>query len=152
MSFIGTYKVDMIHTPSPTDEDGLEYVWADREAYMAMGDTSDPHEMQEREQLFACLLKVDEDGNCYNLIQIPEGVSQEEIDAAIADGAKVIDNNYLIMDEGTPWEMRGEDFYTRSGMDGELLGEKVDPWIKSNCEDGSIVLGNFVEIKYVKVE
>lgn len=151
MDYTGIYKVDMIHTPVPTD-DGFDVVWADKDQYMAMGDTSDPHEMREREQMFSCLLKVDEDGHCYTMVAIPDDVPQEEIDKAIADGAKVIDGTYLIMDEGTPWEMRGEDFYTCSGMDGEFLGEKTDPWVKSNREDGSIVLGDFVEIKYVKVK
>lgn len=152
MNYTGLYRIDMIHTPVPTDDDGFEYVWADKEQYIAMGDASDPHEMAERAQMFNSFLKVDEDGNCYNMFLIPDDVSKEELDNAIADGAKVIDGKYLIMDEGTPWEMRGDDFYTRSGMDGELLGEKTDPWVKSGREDGSIVMGDFVEIKYVKAE
>ena len=104
-----------------------------------------------RAPTFDSLLQVNEDGMCYNMMAIPEGVPQEEIDQAVAGGAKLVDDKYIIMDEGTPWEMRGDEFFTKSGVGGELLGQQVDPWIKSNEDDGSIVMGDFVKIKYVRI-
>lgn len=150
MSFIGTYKIAQINAPEVT-EDGFKFVWATPEEYVAMGDQNDPQEIAEREQMGNALLKVDEDGNCYTMIEIPKDIAQEELDDALAHGARIVDEKYIIVDEGTPWEMRGDDFYTRSGVDGELFNEKTDPWVKSNVDENTIILGNLIEIKYTRM-
>ena len=150
MSFVGTYKIVQLHTPEVT-EDGFNFVWATPEEYVAMADPNDPNEAAERAQMGSALLKVDEDGNCYTMIEIPEGIDQAEIDDALAHGARLVDDKYIIVDEGTPWEMRGDDFYTKSGVDGELFDEKTDPWVKSNVDENTIILGNLIEIKYARI-
>lgn len=147
MDYTGLYKIDMIHTFVP-DGDSFAVKWVTPDEYI--GIATDDDDRRERIQTMSCLLQIRDNNLCYTLMPIPEGVSEDEIKAAIEQGADIVDNKYICTGEPKPWEFRGEDLYIKSGSEGEVLGEKTDPWIKANQEDGSLIYGDIAQIKYVK--
>lgn len=157
MNYTGTYKIISIHTILPAtaedEKEGLKEAWLTPEEYVKTMSSGDPHEDAELNMVAYGRLLVEEGGKLYDLIAIPDGVSKEDIDAAVAQGSKVYDEKYLLADpeDFKEWEMRGDDFYTKTGIQGTILGEETDPWIKSNQDDGTIILGEFVQIKYEKI-
>lgn len=157
MDYTGTYKIISIHTilPSKSEDgaEGLKAAWLTPEEYVAAMASGDPRQDAQLGMVAYGRLLVEEGGKLYDLIAIPDTVSKADIDAAVAQGSKVYDEKYLLADPSDfkEWEMRGDDFYTKTGMQGSILGEETDPWLKSNQDDGTIVLGELVRIKYEKL-
>ncbi len=104
-------------------------------------------EIRERKSMAAMQLKVCEDGKFYPLTPIPEGVSQQEIDEALAGGEIRLEDGMLSTDV-MDWEERDGEFWFNSGMEGETFGEPVDPWVKASNDDGTI---SFMTFKFMKV-
>jgi hypothetical protein len=68
-----------------------------------------------------------EDGTIDFFCPLPEGVSQVEIDAALASGQLKIKDGMMQMDQ-KHWKMEDGKILADTGAEGEVLGEKVGPW------------------------
>ena len=108
MDYVGNWQ---FHSIGTFGDEGMEYL--DAQAYldsaMPYVDESDPEavaeEMDERRKMIRTRVKVCPDGLLYLMMPIPEGVPQEEVDAAIAAGEiKVMDG--MIYDNALNWEER----------------------------------------------
>jgi len=98
-------------------------------------------EIRERKQSTSTQLEVCEDGKLYMLLPLPEGISQEEVDAAVSEGyIKLYDG--MMTDEPKAWEERNGELWLEVG-----LGMSEDGWVKLSQEDGSLL---FVTTKFVK--
>lgn len=77
------------------------------------------------------------DGLFKTVMAIPEGVPQEEIDRAAAAGeVRLFDGRSMIVEEH-PWKEENGKYYYDSGIQGEVLGEQVSPWMEiQETEDG----------------
>ena len=77
------------------------------------------------------------DGLFKTVMAIPEGVPQEEIDRAAAAGeVRLFDGRSMIVEEH-PWKEENGKYYYDSGIQGEVLGEPVSPWMEiQETEDG----------------
>lgn len=77
------------------------------------------------------------DGLFKTVMAIPEGVPQEEIDRAAAAGeVRLFDSQSMIVEEH-PWKEENGKYYYDSGIQGEVLGEQVSPWMEiQETEDG----------------
>lgn len=143
MSFIGKWKFHSIGVVSETDEmvymDEKEYL----ESPMPYIDETDPEavadEIKERKQMIGGKLSISEDGKLYMLMPLPEGVSQEEIDAAVAAGHIMLYEG-MMTQEPYDWEERNGELWVN--MDG---GE--DGFLRLDDENGFI---NIMTIRYVK--
>ncbi len=147
MSYIGKWTFHSIGMFNDNDE--LVYMNAEEylKSPMLYIDESDPEavadEMKERKQMVNGKLAICDDGKFYMLIPLPEGVSQEEVDAAVSAGhIKLYDG--MITDEPKTWEERNGELWLEVGP-----GMSEDGWVKLSGEDGLI---NFINIRYSKAD
>ncbi|MBE7064381.1 MAG: hypothetical protein E7384_00990 [Ruminococcaceae bacterium] len=147
MNYVGKWVFHSIGTMNDNDE----FVYLNAEEYinspMPYVDETDPEaiadEMKERKQMVGGQIKVCEDGKLYMLMPLPEGVSQAEVDAAVAAGViKLCDG--MITDEPKAWEERDGALWLEVGM-----GMSEDGWVKASDDEGFI---NFVTTRYKKVD
>lgn len=68
-----------------------------------------------------------EDGTITLLTPIPDGASQEEVDAAVKSGEITLKDGMLFMGENH-WKVEDGKNMADTGLEGEVLGEKVGPW------------------------
>ena len=68
-----------------------------------------------------------EDGTITMLTPIPDGVSQEEVDAAVKSGEITLKDGMMFMGENH-WKVEDGKNMADTGLEGEVMGEKVGPW------------------------
>lgn len=145
MSYVGTW---VFHSVGMRDDD-MNLVYVDAESYlkwpMPYVDEEDPDavadEINERKNMIGMRLRINEDGTLYSLMAIPEGVSQEELDEAIAAGEFTLVDGMLC--QGTNrWELRGDELWADLGM-------SEDGWDKLSDEDGLL---NLFICRFAKLE
>ena len=119
INLIGKWKVaEMIDL----DEEKGTMVWAKVEDILAKDDLDkDTRFMANMVYVFG------EDGTITMLTPLPEGVSQAEVDAAVKAGQLELRDGMMFMGE-QHWKVEDGKNMTDTGLEGELLGEKVGPW------------------------
>lgn len=152
MNYIGRWKLNSVFT---IGEDG-EPLYLSTEEYlnspMPYIDETDEEavadEMKERRAFVGTVIKVCEDGKLYMLVPLPEGVTKEQVDEAVASGEiKVMDG--AMYDKPMTWEERDGELWFDTGIEGEVYGEKADTWVKPIDEDGFF---NFMNYRFIKEE
>lgn len=147
MSYVGKW---VFHSVGMMDEND-EMVYMSAEEYlnapMPYVDETDEEavadEMKERKQIVGGQLAVCEDGKLYMLMPLPEGVSQAEVDAAVAAGhIKLYDG--MITDEPKAWEERSGELWLEVGE-----GMSEDGWVKLSDDDGFL---SVMTIRYAKAD
>ena len=89
------------------------------------------------------MLKADvlfnEDGSVSWILPIPEGVTKEQIDEAVAAGEiKLFNDNSFVVSENA-WKEEDGVLKFNSGIKGEIFGEAADPWVEiEEVGDGMI--------------
>ena len=79
-----------------------------------------------------------EDGTITMLTPLPEGVSQEEVDAAVKSGQVELRDGLMFMGE-SHWKVEGGKNMSDTGLEGEVLGEKVGPWEEVKELEGGMI-------------
>lgn len=145
MSYVGKWVFHSAGVMNENDE--LVYMSAEDylNAPMPYVDETDEEavadERNERKQMIGSQLAVCEDGKLYMLMPLPEGVSQAEVDAAVAAGhIKLYDG--MITDEPKAWEEREGALWLEVGE-----GMSEDGWVKLSDDDGFL---RMMTIRYVK--
>lgn len=91
----------------------------------------------EMKMFFSCKFLFDTDGMLKLLSPIPDGVPQEEIERAAAAGQVQLYDSKTMIIEQYPYKEENGAYYYDSGIQGEVLGEKVSSWMKiEETEDG----------------
>lgn len=125
MSYIGKWK---FHSIGTVDDETYERVWLNGEEYMnspmpyidETDEKSVADEMKERKKTVGMLLEVCVDGNLYVLMPLPEGVSKEEIEAAVEAGViKVRDG--MMTDDPFIWEERDGELWVKMGRTDDFM-------------------------------
>lgn len=93
---------------------------------------------RETAMLLNTVVIFQEGGTIDFLCPLPEGVSQAEIDAAIAAGKLKLKDGMMIMDQ-KHWKEEDGKIVTDTGAEGEVFGEKVGPWEELKVVDGDVV-------------
>ncbi|MBE6708895.1 MAG: hypothetical protein E7578_06610 [Ruminococcaceae bacterium] len=151
MSYIGKW---VFHSIGTFGEEGIVYLGAEEYLNYPMEyvDESDPEavadEMNERRKMISTEIRVCEGGELYMLMPLPEGVSKEEVDAAVAAGEITLYDG-MMADRPLKWEDRGGELWYDTGIEGEVFGEKADSWTRAIDEDGFL---NFINIRFKKSE
>ena len=149
MTFTGKWR---FHSIGVADENGLTYMNAEEYCASPMPyvDETDEEavadESKERKQLTGSCIEVCEDGTLFVLMPLPEGVSQDEVDAAVAAGAITLRSG-MMYDRPMAWEERDGKLWFNSGVEGELFGEAADPWVCATEDDGFFA---YMTTRYVK--
>ena len=83
------------------------------------------------------------DGILRVLAQIPPEVPKEAIQQAVAAGEVTLFDDQTMIVEEYPWKEENGKYYYDSGIQGEVLGEKVSPWMEiEETEDGIEWMGH----------
>lgn len=96
--------------------------------------------------LFKTIVVFLEDGAIDFLCPLPEGVSQAEIDAALAAGKLKLKDGLMVMDQ-KHWKEENGKIMADTGAEGEVFGEKVGPW-----EELKVVGGDMVEMMMYRLK
>lgn len=142
MSYVGKWA---FHSIGAMNENG-ETFFMNAEAYlhspMPYINESDPEavadELNERKQLIGGKIAVCEDGKLYLLLPVPEGVSQEEVDAAVKEGEIQLFDG-MLTDGPRAWEVRDGALWLEVGED-----MSDDGWEKISDDNGHLVLMTIV--------
>lgn len=147
MSYVGKWAFHSIGTINENDE--MVYMGAEDylNSPMPYIDESDEEavadELKERRQMIGGKIAVCEGGKLYMLMPLPEGVSKEEVDQAVAAGIiKLFDG--MMTDEPKSWEERNGELWLEIGE-----GMSEDGWVKLSDDAGYL---NFMTTRYVKAE
>ena len=152
MNYIGRWKFDSIGTLD--EESGFIYLGTEEylNAPMPYVDENDEEavadELKERKMMTAMEIEVAADGKLYFLSPLPEGVSDEEVKAAVEAGAITLYDG-MMTDAPKAWEERDGELWYDTGIEGEVMDEKVDSWAKALDNDGYF---NFMNIRFVKAD
>ena len=79
-----------------------------------------------------------EDGTITLLTPIPEGASQEEVDAAVKSGAITLKDGMMLMGENH-WKVEDGKNMADTGLEGEVLDEHVGPWEELKEVEGGMI-------------
>ena len=150
MDFIGKWKFQSIGTYT----DNGEFVYLTAEGYldspMLYIDETDKdavaEEMKERKKIIGMQIKICDDGKLYVLMPLPEGVSQNEVDEAVAAGYFTLVDG-MIADSPMQWELRDGELWYDTGIKGEVFDEKAETWVKALDESGYFTFLNYRFIK-----
>lgn len=147
MSVVGEYKFDSIMT---FGEDGPKYLTAEdlmNKTYPAEASADFiEHEKAENRALAMMVLKIGEDGTLKSLVPIPEGVTQEMVDEAVAAGEVTIEDG-LICDKVYQWEERDGVPYYNTGIKNLEDENPQDEWAKLIDDDGYV---SFMMMRFVR--
>lgn len=149
--YAGLWK---FHSIGQFDDNG-KVVYLNAEEYlkspMPYIDESDEdevaHELKERKMTVGGKIKICDDGKLYMLAPLPEGVSQAEVDKAVAAGMIQLMDGMMLGDKALTWEERDGELWYDTGIEGEVMGEKKDGWVKALDADGFFT---FMTTRYVK--
>ena len=133
--FIGKWRVAEILT---YDDETSGLVWVKVEDLLAKPDLSDDFALAAKG-----ILEFDND-RIYLLSPLPEGVTKEEIDEAVASGELILKDG-MMCPESFEWKIENDKAYINSHAEGEVLGEKVSPWVEIK------EIGDMIEIMTFRV-
>lgn len=144
MDFVGRW---VFHSVGQMTEDD-EMVYMTAEEYLASPmpyiDETDEEavadERKERKQLIGGQIAVCEDGKLYLLAPIPEGISQAEVDAAVAAGQIALYDG-MLTDDPKAWEERDGELWLEVGE-----GMSESGWVQ--LSDGDFLA--FMTTRYIK--
>ena len=93
--------------------------------------------------LLNAVVVFESDGNLTFMSPLPEGVTQEEIDEAVAAGEIQLRDGKMITQQNH-WKTENGKNLADTGAEGEVLGEKVGPWEEiKEVDDNTIELMMF---------
>lgn len=134
MSYVGKWSFHSVGVVNENDEMVFMNAKEFLESPMPYIDETDSEavedELKERKQLVGGQLAICDDGKFYMLLPLPEGVSQEEVDAAAAAGhIKLYDG--MMTQDPFAWEERNGELWVK--MD---LGD--DGFVRLDDENGFV--------------
>lgn len=143
MSYVGKWVFHSIGTI--TDADEMVYLSAEEylKSPMPYIDETDEEavadELRERKNMIGAQIEICEDGKLYMLMPLPEGVTKEEVDAAVAAGQISLRDGMMVGGVEAWEEREGALWYTTE------LSE--DGWTKGTDGDGFVF---FMTLRFVK--
>ena len=152
MDFTGKWK---FHSIGEMTDSG-EWQYRNAEEYLASPmpyvDENDEEavadEISERKKMIGMEIRVLADGTLYMLMPLPEGVSEEEVNAAVEAGEITLYDG-MLCDRPMKWAERAGALWFDTGITGEVYGEEADTWAKATDDDGFF---NFMTMRFVKGE
>lgn len=120
MDIRGIWKVKEVHVPTP-----------DGEKVFTPDNPPEDEMFEEMAEMMQWRTEFADDGALNTLMFVPEEMKAE----AAKHGVDVRDDGYAVIDS-TQWEERDGKFFYDTKIEGEVLGEKVDPFIEIPVIDG----------------
>ena len=137
MDIKGLWKADKVLS----FDENFDQVWKDAEAIL-----NDPTLDEDDKQAALTVIEIGEDGILRMMIPLPDGISQEEIDAAVEEGEIEVVGDMMVVGKHE-WKEEDGKFFFDSGIQGEVLGEEVSPWEEIIVTDDGIQLFTFKMVR-----
>ncbi len=118
MNVIGEWKIAQFLTV----DDDRNMIWKDAQEEINNPD-ADPSDVKS----LKTTIKFCEEGVLKAYMPIPEGVTQEQLDEAVASGHIQLEDGKMLIEQNA-WKEENGKIYCDTGIEGEMLGEKVSPW------------------------
>lgn len=134
MNVIGKWKI----AEALTVNDDFEQIWKTVEEMAA-----DPDEEAFDLQMLDSLFIFGDDGTIKTVIQLPDDISQEEIDEAIESGECELYAPGQMVVEKRHWKEENGKILFDSEIEGEIFGEKADPWVEIIPTENGIQYATF---------
>jgi hypothetical protein len=148
---VGTYVVAkmMSMISDKFDIFPVEDILADLEKKVAAGEV-DEHELKQTKSLLAAQYEFTDDHKVKARMKVPEGVTEEQIKAAI-DAGEIHDyQDGYFTGEMKEWKAVGGKYYYDTGEQREMFGEPQSSWDELTTEDGLLVYGSgFFRLKKI---
>ena len=120
MDIRGIWKVKEVHVPTP-----------DGEKVFTPDNPPEDEMFEEMAEMMQWRTEFADDGMLNTLMFVPDEMKAE----AAKHGVDVRDDGYAVIDS-TEWEERDGKFFYNTKIEGEVFGEKVDPFIEIPVIDG----------------
>lgn len=120
MDIRGIWKVKEVHVPTP-----------DGEKVFTPDNPPEDEMFEEMTAMMQWRTEFADDGMLNTLMFVPDEMKAE----AAKHGVDVRDDGYAVIDS-TEWEERDGKFFYNTKIEGEVFGEKVDPFIEIPVIDG----------------
>lgn len=120
MDIRGIWKVKEVHVPTP-----------DGEKVFTPDNPPEDEMFEEMAAMMPWRTEFADDGMLNTLMFVPDEMKAE----AAKHGVDVRDDGYAVIDS-TEWEERDGKFFYNTKIEGEVFGEKVDPFIEIPVIDG----------------
>ena len=133
MDVKGLWKVDKIIGY----DDDFNQIWKDAQAIIDSPDADD-----DEKQMANAQVEFGDDGFVRMMMPLPEGISQAEIDEAVAAGEIEVKGDMMVAEKHAWKEEDGKVLFD-SGTQGEFLDEEVSPWVEITETDGGIEMFTF---------
>ena len=131
MNILGDWKITVVLQFS----DSNEQIWMPVEEYLKQDDAD--------ESMLSSICRFADDGTFKMLVPIPEGVTQEELDAAVSSGEISLEGDFICA-ETYDWKEEDGKFFFDTKTEGEFLDEKLSSWVEVTVfDDGKIQLMMF---------
>lgn len=126
MDIRGIWKIKELRMPTPEGE-----------KVYTPDNIPDKEEFDDIARMMQCTTEFAEDGVLNTLLFVPEEMREQ----AKAQGAVIRDDGYAVVDS-TNWKEENGKFYYDTKTEGEVFGEKIDPFAEiSVTTDGYLVYG-----------
>ncbi|MBR3298389.1 MAG: hypothetical protein IKI64_04215 [Clostridia bacterium] len=133
MDIIGKWRVCAMRRMG---ENGLE--WAPAETLL---EEAKAEQDKDSIMLLNALYVFEPDGRVITAMKLPEGVSREEIEQAVAAGQiELYGEDRFTTGETQEWKLEDGKLMYDTGISGEVLGEPVSSWVEIEEVDGAIEL------------
>lgn len=127
MDIIGKWKIKEFNIPTP---DGIKKYTPET--------LPDTEEFEEFAKMLSTRVEFTEDGLLNTLMQVPE----EMLEAAKEQGFTVREDGFAVIDS-TAWKEEDGKFFFDSKIEGEILGEEVDPFTEIKVTEDGCLLYSF---------
>lgn len=98
--------------------------------------------------MFDTITEFRPDGTVCDLLRIPQDMSQDEIDNAVAAGYELADD-FLVAGKHA-WKEENDKIFYNTNIKGEILGEELSPWAEiAEDADGNITLMEILRLTRV---
>lgn len=101
----------------------------------------DPNSDNESEVMLAKTLYIITDTEMLTCLPIPEDATPEQIEQAKEEGFTIIDGCFV--QSGEPIKFEDGKWFFNSGVEGDIMGEEVNPWMELEFDGELLCNGMF---------
>ena len=96
--------------------------------------------------MFGAVMEFTPDGTVLDMMKIPQGMTQDEINKAISEGAELVGDFFVTGKH--EWKEEDGKLLYNTQVTGEVLGEELSPWVEiPENENGKITLLDMLRMK-----
>jgi len=119
------------------DTKNMEMVWVPKEVALASEEIDDDFK-----KIYTALFEFKENGSLCMMMKGPaaDSVPKDELDAAVEAGEVFVEDGFVFIPQTFEWKADGENILINTKEEGEVFGEKIDPWKAAVIEGNTMIV------------